>query len=86
MYHSTKAFQEAFTKALRNETRGTDIKVLSLRPGFVGTHFHLQRVSGDKGIILDSPSFLSSLLLSVVSFLVLTHSLIQTNTMTFLLV
>lgn len=35
---------EAFTNALRNETLGTNIRVLALRPGFVRTNFHYQRV------------------------------------------
>lgn len=36
-YHSSKAFLEGFTNALRNETIGTDIRILTLRPGFVRT-------------------------------------------------
>ncbi|KAI9723974.1 MAG: hypothetical protein M1812_000692 [Candelaria pacifica] len=44
IYHSTKSFMEAFTNALRNETIGTNIRVLALRPGFVRTNFHFQRV------------------------------------------
>ena len=38
---------EAFTNALRNETIGTNIRVLALRPGFVRTNFHFQRVGRD---------------------------------------
>jgi 3-hydroxy acid dehydrogenase / malonic semialdehyde reductase len=47
-YHSTKAFVEGFTNSLRNETIGTDIRVLALRPGFVRTNFHFDRVGNDK--------------------------------------
>lgn len=47
VYHANKAFQEAFSNALRVELSGTDIKVLVLRPGVVNTHFHLQRVMYD---------------------------------------
>ena len=39
---------EAFTNALRNETLGTNIRVLALRPGFVRTNFHYQRVGRDE--------------------------------------
>jgi NADP-dependent 3-hydroxy acid dehydrogenase YdfG len=48
MYHANKAFQEAFTNALRNELSGTDIRVLELRPGCVATNFHSVRVGHDK--------------------------------------
>ncbi|KAF7717607.1 Uncharacterized protein PECH_007617 [Penicillium ucsense] len=48
VYHSSKAAQEAFTNALRNELVGTDIKVLALRPGCVATNFHSLRVGHDK--------------------------------------
>ncbi|EPS32883.1 hypothetical protein PDE_07844 [Penicillium oxalicum 114-2] len=48
VYHSTKAGQEAFTNALRNELVGTDIRVLALRPGCVATHFHSLRVGHDR--------------------------------------
>lgn len=47
-YHSTKAFLEGFTNALRNEALGTDIRVLAIRPGFVRTNFHLDRVGRDR--------------------------------------
>jgi 3-hydroxy acid dehydrogenase/malonic semialdehyde reductase len=43
VYHASKACQEAFTNVLRTELVGSDIKVLALRPGVVGTHFHEQR-------------------------------------------
>lgn len=46
-YHASKAFQEAFTNAIRNELGGTDIRVLVLRPGCVATNFHSQRVGHD---------------------------------------
>ncbi|KAF7587410.1 hypothetical protein BBP40_007250 [Aspergillus hancockii] len=48
VYHANKAFQEAFTNALRNELSGTNIKVLALRPGCVATNFHSLRVGHDK--------------------------------------
>ncbi|KAL3465704.1 NADP-dependent L-serine/L-allo-threonine dehydrogenase ydfG [Aspergillus heterothallicus] len=48
VYHANKAFQEAFTNALRNELSGTDIRVLALRPGCVATNFHSLRVGHDK--------------------------------------
>jgi 3-hydroxy acid dehydrogenase / malonic semialdehyde reductase len=47
IYHACKSFLEGFMNALRNETVGTDIRVLALRPGFVKTHFHYQRVGRD---------------------------------------
>jgi 3-hydroxy acid dehydrogenase/malonic semialdehyde reductase len=50
VYHTTKAAQEAFTNALRNELSGTNVKVLALRPGVVATHFHKQRVGFDDGM------------------------------------
>ena len=40
VYHSSKAFQEAFSNVLRTELVGTDIKVLALRPGVTATNFH----------------------------------------------
>ncbi|MBK1882312.1 SDR family NAD(P)-dependent oxidoreductase [Luteolibacter pohnpeiensis] len=43
-YHSSKAFLEGFSNALRNEMLGTDIRVLAVRPGFVRTNFHFDRV------------------------------------------
>lgn len=48
IYHACKSFMEGFTNSLRNETVGTDIRVLALRPGFVKTHFHFQRVGRDE--------------------------------------
>lgn len=48
VYHSNKAAQEAFTNALRNELTGTNIRVLTLRPGVVATNFHSLRVGHDK--------------------------------------
>ncbi|KAM0325966.1 hypothetical protein ACHAQA_007271 [Verticillium albo-atrum] len=48
VYHASKAFLEGFTNSLRNETAGSDIRVLTLRPGVVSTHFHLQRVQYDE--------------------------------------
>lgn len=48
VYHASKAFMEGFTNSLRIETSGSDIKILTLRPGCVVTHFHLQRVDYDK--------------------------------------
>jgi 3-hydroxy acid dehydrogenase / malonic semialdehyde reductase len=48
VYHSSKAFQEAFTNVLRTELQKTNIKVLALRPGVVATNFHKQRVGYDK--------------------------------------
>lgn len=47
VYHTSKAAQEAFTNSLRVELKGTDIKVLALRPGVVGTNFHEQRIGYD---------------------------------------
>ncbi|RTE69956.1 hypothetical protein BHE90_015654 [Fusarium euwallaceae] len=48
VYHASKAFLEGFTNSLRMETAGSDIRVLTLRPGYVDTHFHLQRVKYDQ--------------------------------------
>ncbi|THW26106.1 NADP-dependent L-serine/L-allo-threonine dehydrogenase ydfG [Aureobasidium pullulans] len=53
VYHANKACQEGFTNALRNELCGTDIRVLALRPGVVGTHFHRQRVGFYDGMYDD---------------------------------
>ncbi|KAB2570471.1 NADP-dependent l-serine l-allo-threonine dehydrogenase [Lasiodiplodia theobromae] len=50
VYHATKAAQEAFTNALRNELRETSIRVIAIRPGVVATNFHEQRVGYDKGM------------------------------------
>jgi 3-hydroxy acid dehydrogenase/malonic semialdehyde reductase len=47
-YHASKAFLEGFTNALRNEVIGTDIRILTLRPGFVRTKFHFDRVGQDQ--------------------------------------
>lgn len=47
-YHASKAFLEGFTNTLRHETIGTDIRVLTLRPGFVRTNFHFDRVGKDQ--------------------------------------
>ena len=48
VYHANKACQEAFSNALRNELSETNIRVLTLRPGVVGTNFHSLRVGHDK--------------------------------------
>lgn len=48
VYHASKAFLEGFSNSLRMETAGSDIRVLTLRPGVVKTHFHLQRVKYDE--------------------------------------
>ncbi|KAI9154987.1 NAD(P)-binding protein [Paramyrothecium foliicola] len=48
VYHASKAFLEGFSNSLRMETSGSDIKVLTLRPGCVVTNFHLQRVKYDQ--------------------------------------
>lgn len=48
IYHTCKAAQEAFTNAMRNELKDTDIKVLAIRPGVVATNFHEQRVEYDQ--------------------------------------
>ncbi len=48
VYHASKAFLEGFSNSLRMETTGADIKVMTLRPGCVVTHFHLQRVKYDQ--------------------------------------
>ncbi|KAM0327401.1 hypothetical protein ACHAQA_005687 [Verticillium albo-atrum] len=48
VYHASKAFLEGFSNSLRMETSGSDIKVMTLRPGCVVTHFHLQRVKYDQ--------------------------------------
>lgn len=48
VYHASKAFLEGFSNSLRMETTGSDIKVMTLRPGCVVTHFHLQRVKYDQ--------------------------------------
>lgn len=47
VYHASKAFLEGFTNSLRMETAESDIRVLTIRPGCVVTHFHLQRVKYD---------------------------------------
>jgi NADP-dependent 3-hydroxy acid dehydrogenase YdfG len=49
IYHASKAFLEGFSNSLRMETSGSDIKVMTLRPGCVATNFHLQRVKFDQG-------------------------------------
>ncbi|KAB8596095.1 hypothetical protein FH972_025804 [Carpinus fangiana] len=48
VYHADKAAVEGFSNALRNELCGKDIKVLVVRPGPVGNHFHQQRTGYDK--------------------------------------
>lgn len=48
VYHASKAFLEGFSNSLRTETCGSDIKVMTLRPGVVETHFHLQRMQYDQ--------------------------------------
>jgi len=48
VYHASKAFLEGFSNSLRIETSGSDIKVMTLRPGCVVTNFHLQRVQFDQ--------------------------------------
>lgn len=48
VYHASKAFLEGFSNSLRMETAGSDIKILTLRPGVVVTNFHLQRVKFDQ--------------------------------------
>ncbi|OJI97567.1 hypothetical protein ASPVEDRAFT_36988 [Aspergillus versicolor CBS 583.65] len=48
VYHANKACLEGFTNSLRMETAGSDIRVLTLRPGCVVNHFHLQRVKYDQ--------------------------------------
>ncbi|EEY15068.1 NADP-dependent L-serine/L-allo-threonine dehydrogenase ydfG [Verticillium alfalfae VaMs.102] len=53
VYHASKAFLEGFSNSLRNETAGSNIRVLVLRPGVVNTHFHLQRVQYDKDAMED---------------------------------
>lgn len=53
VYHANKACIEAFSNALRVETNGSNIKVMVLRPGVVRTHFHLQRVQHDQGMMDD---------------------------------
>ncbi len=51
--HSSRAFLEGLTNALRNETIGTDIRILTLRPGFVRTNFHFDRVGKDQSKFED---------------------------------
>ncbi|KAM9876251.1 hypothetical protein VD0002_g1289 [Verticillium dahliae] len=53
VYHASKAFLEGFSNSLRNETAGSNIRVLVLRPGVVNTHFHLQRVQCDQDAMED---------------------------------
>ncbi|OHW96425.1 NADP-dependent l-serine l-allo-threonine dehydrogenase ydfg [Colletotrichum incanum] len=53
VYHASKAFLEGFSNSLRMETAGSDIKVMTLRPGCVVTHFHLQRVKYDQDAMDD---------------------------------
>ena len=46
IYHTTKAALEAFTNVIRNETIHTNIRILTIRPGFVHTLFHKRRYDG----------------------------------------
>jgi NADP-dependent 3-hydroxy acid dehydrogenase YdfG len=52
-YHASKSFLEGFTNTLRHETIGADIQVLILRPGFVKTNFHFDRVGSDQKKLED---------------------------------
>ncbi|MBY6207479.1 MULTISPECIES: SDR family oxidoreductase [Halomonas] len=52
-YHSSKAFLEGMVNSIRNELMGTDIRILTLRPGFVKTKFHLNRVNNDDDAFND---------------------------------
>lgn len=50
VYHMSKAAQEAFSNVLRAELTETNVRVCTLRPGVVATHFHRQRVQYDDGL------------------------------------
>lgn len=52
-YHSSKAFLEGMVNSIRNELMGTDIRILTLRPGFVKTDFHMNRVNNDDDAFND---------------------------------
>jgi NADP-dependent 3-hydroxy acid dehydrogenase YdfG len=48
IYCATKHAVHAFTKALREETCGRNIRVMQISPGMVETEFSLTRFKGDK--------------------------------------
>ncbi|TKX32481.1 SDR family NAD(P)-dependent oxidoreductase [Campylobacter aviculae] len=48
VYCGTKAFVGQFSKALRNDLRGTNIKVTNIAPGLCKTEFSEVRFKGDK--------------------------------------
>lgn len=54
-YHTSKAALEAFSNVLRIETSGTNIRILVVRPGFVGgtTAFHQNRLKDDPSASAD---------------------------------
>lgn len=49
-YHTSKAAIEGFSNVLRQETIGSNVRILVVRPGFVGgtTNFHLNRLNDNQ--------------------------------------
>ncbi|RAZ52474.1 SDR family NAD(P)-dependent oxidoreductase [Campylobacter hyointestinalis] len=48
VYGATKAFVEQFSLNLRNDLKGKDIRVTTIKPGIAKTEFSLVRFKGDK--------------------------------------
>ena len=48
VYGATKAFVKQFSLNLRNDLKGTNIRVTNIEPGFAQTEFSLVRFKGDK--------------------------------------
>lgn len=62
VYCGTKAFVGQFSKALRNDLRGTNIKVTNIAPGLCKTEFSEVRFKGDKtkaDALYDDTKYLS---------------------------
>ncbi|GAA5867669.1 hypothetical protein JCM8547_001337 [Rhodosporidiobolus lusitaniae] len=53
-YHTSKAAVEGFSNVLRNETIGTNIRVLVHRPGTTHTEFHSWRLEYDEKSTADN--------------------------------
>ncbi|GAA5867639.1 hypothetical protein JCM8547_001325 [Rhodosporidiobolus lusitaniae] len=53
-YHTSKAAVEGFSNLLRNETIGTNIRVLVHRPGTTHTEFHSRRLEYDEKSTADN--------------------------------
>ena len=63
MYCGTKAFVGQFSLALRNDLRGSNIKVTNIAPGLCKTEFSEVRFKGDKAkadSVYESTKFLSA--------------------------